>query len=70
MTIRFLQTVASSVPDYPFMAGQVIRVDDPRPFLAYLERGYAVAVKDETPEFAVVRAPVVSARKGRRRGRL
>lgn len=68
MTIRFLQTLDSGVPNYPFMAGQIVRVAQPTPsMLAYLQRGYAEAVKDDEPEFAVVRAAAPSKRKAKRR---
>ena len=61
MTIRFLQAVASENPSFPFMAGQVIEVTAPSPFLLSLLDGVraepvkddderAVAVEAETPE--------------------
>lgn len=39
MTIRFLQTCASENPAFPFMAGQVITVTAPSPFLLGLLDG-------------------------------
>jgi hypothetical protein len=61
MTIRFLQTVQSENSDFPFMAGQVISVTAPSPFLLSLVDGVraeavkaederAVMQQDETPE--------------------
>jgi hypothetical protein len=48
MTIRFLQTVQSENPEFPFVAGQVIDVPVPSPFLLNLLDGvHAEAVKDE-----------------------
>ena len=48
MQIRFLQTVASEVSDYPFMAGQVISVTAPSPFLLrFLDGIHAEVVKAE-----------------------
>ena len=48
MQIRFLQTCASESPDFPFMAGQVITVPVPSPFLLSLLDGVrAEAVKAE-----------------------
>lgn len=57
MIIRFLQNTVSSNPDYPFQAGQIIRVDDPAPFLHLLDGVRAEAVPDTEPEYATVRAP-------------
>lgn len=57
MTIRFLQTCDSGVPDFPFQAGQVIHVTDPSGFLLALCDGVrAEVVKDDATECAV--APV------------
>lgn len=68
MTIRFLQTSPSAAPDAPFQAGQIIRIDHPPAWmLAYLDGTRAEAVKDDEPEFAVVRAPRPT-RKDRTRG--
>jgi hypothetical protein len=57
VTIRFLQTVESGNPEFPFQPGQVIHVDDPTPFLKLLDGVRAVAVQDTEPEYATVRAP-------------
>jgi hypothetical protein len=55
MTIRFLQTVASENPEFPFMAGQVIDVPAPSAFLLGLVDGVrAEAVKTDNTERAVV----------------
>jgi hypothetical protein len=55
MTIRFLQTVQSENPAFPFMAGQVIHVPAPSPFLLGLVDGVrAEAVKTDSVERAVV----------------
>lgn len=77
MTIRFLQTVPSEHPEYPFMAGQVISVTAPSPFLLELLDGVraeivkgleppeeqAVAPDGERPE------PERPRRRGRRHAR-
>jgi hypothetical protein len=58
MTIRFLQTVDSLTPGFPFMAGQVITVEQPpRELLAYLNDGRAEVLGDVTPERATVAVP-------------
>lgn len=55
MTIRFLETTPSAHPDYPFQAGQVIRLPRMTPTLrAWLKEGKAELVK-ETSETAVTR---------------
>jgi hypothetical protein len=55
MTIRFLQTVQSENPSFPFMAGQVIDVPVPSPYLLSLLDGVrAEAVKSDGIERAVV----------------
>ena len=71
MRLRFLETVASDQPSYPFMAGQMISLPrlDARARL-WIERGL-VQVLPEEPERAVVgpseRAVTLRTR-GRRRG--
>lgn len=53
MMIRFLATTESSVPGYPFEAGQQIAVDDlSREMQLALRDGHAVVVREE-PEIAV-----------------
>jgi hypothetical protein len=48
MTIRFLQTVQSGNPEFPFVAGQLISTTAPSPFLLDLLDGVrAEVVKDE-----------------------
>jgi hypothetical protein len=55
MTIRFLQTCASEHPEFPFMAGQIISVTAPSPFLLSLLDGVrAEAVRTDETERAVV----------------
>lgn len=64
MIIRFLQTTPSESPDHPFLAGQVIFVETPTPFLVGLLDGVrAQVVKDPEVEHATVQAP----RRGRSR---
>jgi hypothetical protein len=59
--IKFLQTTASKVEGFPFQAGQVIDVTDPPQWMLDLVDGVrAEAVKDDEPEYAVVRAPARS----------
>ena len=56
MDLRFLQTVESSAPEYPFQAGQVIR-DLPRlspEMRQWIRDGLAELVRDEEPTTAVV----------------
>lgn len=63
MRIQFLQTVPSGVPEYPFQAGQILRIEAPSPeLLALIDGVRAVALRDDEPETATVRAP-------KRRGR-
>lgn len=73
MTIRFLQTVASEHPDFPFMAGQVITVPVPSPFLLSLLDGVrATCVPDDGEERAVAppdEQPEPVKAKGRRSSR-
>jgi hypothetical protein len=74
MTIRFLQTVESENPGFPFMAGQVITVPAPSPYLLSLLDGVrAEVVPTDDTERAVVPAleqPEPVTVKGRRtRGR-
>lgn len=55
MTIRFLQTVASGIPNVPFVAGQEIHVSDPPRFLLDLCDGVrAVIVRSDETERAVM----------------
>lgn len=72
MVIRFLQTVASENPDYPFHAGQVITVACPSPYLLSLVDGIrAEAIPTDSTERAIMPTPQqpepIRAR-GRRRG--
>lgn len=73
MLIRFLQTVASEHPEFPFMAGQVISVAAPSSFLlALLDGVRAEVVKGLDEEQAVApveEQPEPMRRKGRRRAR-
>jgi hypothetical protein len=73
MLIRFLQTVESENPEFPFRAGQVIAVTAPSEFLLSLLDGVrAEVVKTDLIERAVVPTadqPEPARRKGRRRGR-
>jgi hypothetical protein len=69
MTIRFLQTVQSENPDFPFMAGQVIDVPAPSPFLLNLldgVRAEAVKAEDELTEAPAVEQPEPVTRRRRR----
>jgi hypothetical protein len=74
MVIRFLQTVASENPDYPFMAGQVITVTCPSPWLLSLVDGIrAEAVPTDETERAIEPLPQRSEPvrgKGRRASRV
>lgn len=66
MTIRFLQTVPSGVPGFPFQAGQVITVACPPPELLALVDGVrAEAVRDTEPERAVAIAPRTKRKRAR-----
>jgi hypothetical protein len=54
MTIRFLQTVASENPSFPFQAGQVINVPAPSGYLLSLCDGVrAEVVRTDDTERAV-----------------
>jgi hypothetical protein len=69
MTIRFLQTVPSENPEWPFMAGQVIDVPAPSPSMQdALRNGTAELVKaeDERGEAPAVEIPEPVRRKGRK----
>ena len=58
MTIRFLETVDSGTPSFPFMPGQVISVAVPtEQMLASLREGRAEVLGDVTPERATVAVP-------------
>jgi hypothetical protein len=73
VTIRFLQTVPSENPDYPFTAGQVITVAAPSPFLLSLLDGVrAEVVKGLDEQLAIEPAgetpePEPQPKRGRRR---
>ena len=70
MTIRFLQTTPSEHPDYPFMAGQIIEVAAPSPFLLGLLDGvHAEALKadDERAVEEPESIPEPVRKRGRRR---
>lgn len=71
MQIRILQTCRSEHPEYPFMAGQIISVAAPSPFLLSLLDGvHAEPVRAED-ERAVVRDGETPEpkKRGRRRAR-
>lgn len=54
MQIRFLQTVASENPAFPFQPGQVITVASPGPFLQrVLDSGAAEIVRIDETERAI-----------------
>lgn len=57
MTIRFLQTVASENPAYPFQAGQIITVAAPSAYLLSLLDGVRAEVVKADLERAVDVAP-------------
>lgn len=60
MVIRFLQTTPSEHPEYPFMAGQIITVAQPTPFLLSLLDGVrAEVVRVDEQERAVLDAGTV-----------
>ena len=72
MRIRILQTVASEVPDMPFIAGQVLDVPAPSSYLLSLLDGIrAEAIPTDETERAVleIAQPEPVRQKGRRRGR-
>lgn len=57
MKLRFLDTVPSSNPDYPFTLGQVIEVSRLTPEMrGWVKAGRAELVSEE-PELATVSAP-------------
>jgi len=57
MTLRFLQTIASSHPEYPFQAGQIIRTEKlTAEMKRWVKEGRAVVVP-ESSEAAVVEEP-------------
>jgi hypothetical protein len=69
MVIRFLQTVPSENPDYPFMAGQVIAVACPSTFLLSLLDGKrAEVVRTDATERAI-EPPIERAEPKAQRGR-
>jgi hypothetical protein len=54
MTIRFLQTVPSQNPEYPFQAGQIIYMAAPSGFLLQFVDGIrAIAIPEDQEERAV-----------------
>lgn len=68
MTIRFLQTVASGAPGYPFQAGQTIEVAVPSDYLLDLCDGIrAVIVKTDETERAVAPSYEIPEPKAKRR---
>jgi hypothetical protein len=70
VTIRFLQTVPSEHPDFPFMPGQVINVPAPSPSMQQALRGglaEIVRAEDERAEAPAVESPEPVRRKGRKR---
>jgi hypothetical protein len=74
MTIRFLQTVASDCPEFPFQAGQQIEVAVPSAYLLELCDGVrAVVVRTDDTEQAVMpraETPEPVRTKTRRRARV
>jgi hypothetical protein len=57
MRLKFLHTIPSDNPHFPFMAGQVVDVEQLSPSMrAALETGAAIIVSDPGPEAAVVGA--------------
>jgi hypothetical protein len=73
MTIRFLQTVPSGNPNFPFQAGQIITIDDPAPFMHLLDGVRAEVVSTDTTERAIepdAEQPEPAKVKGRKRERL
>jgi hypothetical protein len=70
MTIRFLQTVPSENPEFPFQAGQVISVACPSRYLLSLIDGVrAYAIKTDDTERAVAPKPERAVRSSRRHGK-
>jgi hypothetical protein len=71
VTIRFLQTVASDNPEFPFQAGQVITVERPSAYLLSLLDGVQAEVVpvDDTERAVeqVAEQPEPARVKGRRR---
>ena len=57
MRIKFLQTTPSTVPGYPFQAGQIVDVEPTVEWLAMVDGIRAEAILDTEPELAVARAP-------------
>lgn len=67
MRVRFLETIESGVPGYPFVLGQVIDVPVLTPPMREWQRQGWIEVVEE-PELATVGAPERAVlRKGRRR---
>lgn len=73
MMIRFLQTVPSENPEFPFQAGQVITVACPSSYLLSLVDGIrAEAIRTDDTERAIAPAmitPEPIRSKGRKRAR-
>jgi hypothetical protein len=71
MLIRFLQTTPAETSDSPFQPGQLIRVEEPSPYLLALVDGvHAELVPEDVTERAVepeARQPEPAKLKGRRR---
>jgi len=73
MKIRFLQTVPSGNPTFPFQAGQIITIEDPAPFLYLLDGVRAEALASDDTERAIepdAEQPEPAKVKGRKRERL
>jgi hypothetical protein len=71
MVIRFLETVPSQNPEFPFTAGQIIHVVCPDAFLrGYIEAKKAVVVPSDDTERAIepgAETPEPETKRGRRR---
>ena len=71
MQIRFLQTVPSENPDFPFQAGQLVTTTAPSTYLLSLIDGIrAIVVRSDDTERAVARTdeqPEPARKRGRRR---
>ena len=73
MQIRFLQTVPSENPSFPFIAGQTITVTQPSRFILNLIDGVrAIVVRADDTERAVApdaEQPEPTEKRGRKRAR-
>ena len=67
MVIRFLQTCPSGDPEYPFMAGQMIEVYAPPPFLLELLDGVRAEVVRTAEPIEVAVQPAYDVPERRRR---